>query len=215
MLKSTILIPFVLLSASGVWADSVEYTFTLNTSSIAGSTGSVDFTLYPGSGAQSLTATVSDFITDTGVYDGSQTLTGGAAGGPVASGGTLTLTDTTGFNDDLESFTYGNTLSFNVDLTGAALTSPNGSGSSPYQFIFSTYSDTAGTIPVLTSDPNGVSGIININPPNGAVTTSAVSSKLGIVATPEPSTLWMLCCALAIFGGVHYKRRGLQSASRH
>jgi hypothetical protein len=216
MRKSTLLlIPFVLLCAGASWAGPVGYTFALNTSSIAGTAGSLDFALDPGAGSdQSLTATVFDFLSN-GSYDGTQTLTGNATGGPVIAGSTLTLlaNTTTADNDDLETFTYGDTLSFKVDLSGPALTAPDGLATSPYEFIFSTYSDAAGTIPVLTSDPGGASGLINISP-EAVLSPSEISPEVGIVASPEPHVLWMLCCALAIFGGVRYLRRRSQLASQ-
>ena len=209
MKRSTIfLIPFVLSSACALWADTVEYTFTLNTSSIVGTAGSLDFALNPGAGSdQSLTAVVSAFSTD-GTFGGAQTLTGDATGGPVITGSPLTLNATFADNDDLETFVYGNTLSFNVDLSGPALSAPDGLATSPYEFIFSTYSDSGGTVPVLTSDPGGASGTITISP-EAVIDAGAISPELDIVATPEPSILWLLSCALAIFAGVRYARRRL------
>jgi hypothetical protein len=206
MNRSTLfLIPFV-LSSAGLWADPVEYTFTLNTSSIVGTTGSLDFALNPGAGSdQSLTAVVSGFLTD-GSYGGTQTLTGDATGGPVITGTPLTLNATFADNDDLETFVYGNTLSFKVDLSGPALSAPDGLATSPYEFIFSTYSDSAGTVPVLTTDPGGASGTITISP-EAVIDAGAISPELNIVATPEPSILWLPSCALAIFAGVRYARR--------
>src|ERR1035438_8426365 len=92
MHRSTILlIPFVLHSAGAAWAEPVEYTFTLNTTSIAGTNGSLDFALNPGAGAdQSLTALVSGFVSN-GSYGGSQSTTGDVTGGPVITGNPLTL----------------------------------------------------------------------------------------------------------------------------
>jgi hypothetical protein len=214
MHRSTILlVPFVLLSAGAAWSDSVEYTFTMNTSSIAGTNGSVDFALNPGAGSdQSLTALVSGFLTDTGSYGGAQTLTGDAIGGPVTSGSPLTLNATNADNDDLETFKFGNTLSFKVDLSGPALSAPDGLATSPYEFIFSTYSDTAGTVPALTSDPLGASGTITISP-EAVIDAGAISPELGLVPTPEPSTIWLLFGALAIFAAVRYVAQALSPAN--
>jgi len=204
----------LLLSAGASWAGTLQYTITVNTSSIApGSTGSIDFELDPGAGSdQSLTATVSQFVSD-GAYGGTQTLTGDASGGPAALDDLLTINSTYADNDDLETFTYGNTISFVVDLSGPALDSPDGNATSPYEFAFSTYSDTAGTVPVLTTDPNGISAYIEVSP-EGVVTTDAVSADATITATPEPATLWMLTGALALFGTVRYARRGSSLANR-
>jgi len=201
----TLLIPIALLAVSALWADPAEYTFTLNTSSIAGTTGSLDFALNPGAGSdQSLTALVSGFLSD-GSYGGSQTKTGDVTGGPVITGNPLTLNSTFADNDDLETFTYGNTLSFKVDLSGPALSAPDGLATSPYELIFSTYSDTLGTIPVLTSDPGGASGTITISP-EAVIEAGAISSELNVVATPEPSMLCLLGGALALFAGARHKK---------
>jgi hypothetical protein len=199
------LIPIALLTVSALRADPAEYTFTLNTSSIAGTTGSLDFALNPGAGSdQSLTALVSGFSSD-GSYLGSQTKTGDVTGGPVTTGNPLTLNSTLADNDDLETFTYGNTLSFNVLLSGPAFSAPDGQATSPYEFVFSTYSDTLGTVPVLTSDPGGASGTITISP-EAVIDAGAISPELGVVATPEPSMLWLLSGALALFADVRHKK---------
>lgn len=206
MRKLSLFIGFALLSAASAWGD-VQYTFTMNTSSISGTSGSIDFALYPGAGSdQSLTAKVLSFVPTTSPYLGTQTLTGGATGGPVVGGQTLTLTASSADNDDLETFTYGALLKFVVDISGPALTAPDGKATSPYEFVFSTYSDAGGITPVLTTDPGGAAGILNIND-QGVVSKSAVSSQMNIIATPEPSSLWMLAGAVGLFVGTRYSRR--------
>jgi hypothetical protein len=208
MRKSHILIiSFALLFATTTWAGSLDYLITMNTSSIDGTNGSLDFALYPGAGTDlTLTATVSNFITDTGAYGGTQTLTGNAAGGPVTSGGTLTLFDNavSQDNDDLETFTYGNTLSFLVVLSGNAVDAPDGLGTSPNEFDFYTYSDAAGTVPVLTSDATGISGTIDVSP-EGVAGTTAVSGDLTI--SPEPEPIWLFAGALGFAGAGLVLRR--------
>ena len=218
-MRKTIILLFssVLLSGVFAWAGPVEFTITLNTASIAGTNGSLDFALYPGAGSdQVLTATVFDFLATGGSYGGVKTPTGNVTGGPVITGNNLTLlaNTLTQDNDELESFKFGSTLSFVVALSGPALTAPDGLALSPEQFIFSTYSDAAGTIPVLTTDPGGAAGIINISA-QGVASTSAVASGLSIVASPEPASFCMLASALLLSGAfVCVRRRGLPHASR-
>ena len=56
-------------------------------------------------------------------------LTGPPANSGDVSGalpGTVTLVNDTPFNDDLQPFTFGNSFSFVVVLSGPALNSPNG-----------------------------------------------------------------------------------------
>jgi hypothetical protein len=191
---SLLLFPLLLGAVGGAQAGDV-FLVTMNTSSINGDSGSLDFSLSSGAGSdQSLTATVSDFTG--GSFTGTQLTDGDVSGGPVTSGSAVTIgpvPDAFGLNDDFETFQYGNTLSFLVSLSGPALTAPDGSATSPYEFDFETFSDAAGTVPVLTSDPNGISGSVDVSP-EGIVTTNAVSPQLTI--NPEPGTVWLFAGAI-------------------
>ena len=196
--KTLFLIPLLLGAVGGAQAEDV-FLFTLNTSTIDTDSGSLDFSLSPGAGSdQSLTATVYDFTTDTGSYAGFQELDGNASGGPVTSGTTVVLgpvPNAFGLNDDFETFNYGNTLSFLVDISGPALTAPDGRATSGYEFDFETFSDVNGTVPVLTDDPNGISGSIDVSP-EGIVTYNDVSSVIGIAPVPEPASVWLFAGAV-------------------
>jgi hypothetical protein len=66
----------------------------------------------------------------------------------------VTFDNGTQFNDYFEDFTFGSTLSFEASLYGPALSSPDGISTSGSAFAFSMFSDAAGTIPALTTDPS-------------------------------------------------------------
>jgi hypothetical protein len=206
MRKTFIFLLPLLLTAAGAAQAGDVFLVTMNTSSIHGDAGSLDFSLSFGAGSdQSLTATVYDFTG--GSYGGAQATDGDVSGGPVTSGSAVTIgpvPDAFGLNDDFETFNYGNTLSFLVALSGPALTAPDGNATSPYEFDFFTYSDQAGTVPVLTSDPNGISGLIDVSP-EGVITTANVSRDLTI--SPEPGTLWLLAGALGLLAIARSVRR--------
>ncbi len=196
--KTFFLIPLLLAAVGGAQAGEV-FLFTLNTSSISGDAGSLDFSLSPGAGSdQSLTATVFDF-TSNGAYAGGQATDGVVSGGPVTQGKPVVIgpvPNAFGLNDDFEDFTYGNTLSFLVDVDGPALTAPDGKATSGYEFDLETFSDQGGLVPSLTLDPNGISGKIDISP-EGVLTYSDVSSRLTITAaTPEPASVWLFAGAV-------------------
>ena len=204
------LLPLLLFAAGAAQAGNV-FLVTMNTSSINGDAGSLDFSLSSGAGSdQSLTATVYGFTG--GSYGGSQATDGDVSGGPVTSGSPVTIgpvPDVSGLNDDFETFNYGNTLSFLVSLSGPALTAPDGNATSPYEFDFFTYSDGGGTVPVLTSDPNGISGLIDVSP-EGFITTTTVSPDLTVAApAPEPNTVWLLAGALGLLAIARSVRRHL------
>lgn len=122
---------------------------TVNTSSIIGTAGSVDFNFNPGPlVTQAASLQILSFSSD-GSLTGIPTLTGDVSGVLPA---TVTFDNGTGFNDYFQGFTFGSTLSFSVSLYGSALSSPDGVSTSGSTFAFSMFSDPAGTMPVLTRD---------------------------------------------------------------
>ena len=80
----------------------------------------------------------------------------------------------------------------------------DGTATSTSEFAFSTFSDQAGTTPVLTPDPNGVAATFVVNL-NGTVTESAISPA--IQGTPEPGTFWLFSLTtLAALGSLKLRR---------
>jgi hypothetical protein len=117
----------------------ITYDVTVNTASISGTVGSLDFEFNPGPNVtQAADLQILNFASD-GTLAGGPTLTGDVAGTLPA---TLTFDNGTVFNDYFEGFTYGSALSFQVSLYGPALSSPNGTATSGSTFAFSMYSDT-------------------------------------------------------------------------
>src|SRR5271157_5217825 len=141
----------VLLLCAGSWASAgpITYGVTVDTSSILGTAGSLDFNFNPGPlVTQAASLQILSFSSD-GSLAGGPSLTGDVSG---ALPGTVSFDNGTGFNDYFEGFTYGSTLSFQVSLFGPALSAPDGTSTSGSTFAFSMFSDAAGTMPVLTSD---------------------------------------------------------------
>ena len=193
MFKTTFLLLVLLFGAVGsAMADGLTYDVTVDTSSIAGTSGSLDFQFNPGAlVTQTANLQIEDFTSD-GTLGGS-ILTGDAVGGLP---GTVSLDNLTGFNDYFTGFTYGSTLSFLLNLSGPAVTSPDGISTSGSEFAFSMFSDAGGTLPVLTSDSvNGYALTAGINL-DGTATITNNSTQLAvttpITAAPEPSMLLLL-----------------------
>ena len=133
--------------ASIASAAPITYDVTVDTSSISGTAGSLDFQFNPGPlVTQAASLQILNF-TSNGSLAGSPVLTGDVVGALPA---TVTFDNGPAFNDYFEGFTYGSTLSFQVSLFGPALSSPDGTSTSGSTFAFSMFSDAAGTTPSVT-----------------------------------------------------------------
>jgi hypothetical protein len=192
----------MLLVAAGpslVRAGSVTFNVTVDTSSLNGQSGYLDSQFNPGgSGAAAATASITGFTSDGALQPGAP-LNGVSGDVSGALPGTLTLNNSTAFNDSFEGFTFGNTVRFALTLSGPAV---GGAGAVGSAFAFSLF-DVTGSIPLLTTDPNGSVLTINVNAdgsttvqtfpqsPNNPTPVATVSS------VPEPSSLALSASVLA------------------
>ena len=203
MLKtSSLFIASLLFAASVAQAGPITYDVAVNTSSIAGTMGSLDFQFNPGPlQTQAASLQILGFTSD-GVLAGSPSLTGDVSG---ALPTTLIYDNGTQYNDFFEDFTYGTTLSFEVSLYGPELSAPDGVSTSGSIFAFSMFSDPAGTIPVLTTDTiDGFAATLNVNLDGTTSVTdpSAETSVASSAATPEPGSLVLLATGLLVLAGM-------------
>lgn len=193
-----VLATFGIALASCASADVITYMITVNTASQTGDTGSLDFQFNPGAlVTQSADLSILNFTSD------------GSLSGPTPTGdvsgtlpGTVLFDNGSAFNDYFTAFTYGTTLTFDVLLSGPALSSPDGVSTSGSTFAFSMFSDAAGTLPVLTTDTtNGFAVTIDVNLDGStSLTNSSTETTSSIV--PEPATLLLVPFALAVLFGV-------------
>lgn len=207
MCQQKVLFSALLLCFAGS-ASADIYDVTINTSSIAGTVGSLDFNFNPGPlVTQAASLQIPSFLSN-GSLAGSPALTGDVAGALPA---TLTFDNGTGFNDYFEGFTFGSTLAFNVSLYGPALSSPDGVSTSGSTFAFSMFSDAAGTVPVLTSDTiDGFAFTVDVNL-DGTTTVDNFSTDTIVQrassAVPEPSSLILLGTVVVLGATVRFRER--------
>jgi hypothetical protein len=190
--------------ASMASAAPITYDVTVNTSSISGTPGSLDFEFNPGPlVTQAASIQVLNF-TSNGTLAGSPVLTGDVSGTLPA---TVSFDNGTAFNDYFEGLTYGSTLSAQVSLFGPALSSPNGTATSGSAFAFSMFSDAAGTIPVLTTNtPEGFAFTIDVNL-DGTTTVTNFSPETTVVPETAPVPAPVIGVGLPTFlaiGGVWF-----------
>lgn len=210
MTQSRILIGALLASLFvGLASADLIYDVTVNTSSISGTSGSLDFNFNPGSLVTQAASLQIFNLSTNGTLAGNPTLTGDVSGSlPRAA----IFDNGTGFNDYFEGFQFGSTLSFGVLLYGPAINSPNGTATSGSTFAFSMFSDPAGTIPVLTTDTtDGFAVTIDVNL-NGTTTVNNFSSQTSVVPSPvpEPSSLALAgTSVLLVFALRRLKKRRL------
>jgi uncharacterized protein (TIGR03382 family) len=194
------------LSLAGVSSASpITYMVTVNTSSILGTAGSIDFEFNPGGLiSQPANLQILSFASN-GTLAGGPTLTGDVSG---TLPGPLSFDNGTVFNDYFEGFTFGSALSFNVALSGPALSSPNGTATSGSAFAFSMFSDAAGTVPALTTDStDGFAVTVNVNLDGSTTLTNFSTQTTTAVATPEPGAMMLAGLALLGIGALGRRRK--------
>jgi hypothetical protein len=171
-------------------ADPVLEAVSVDTSSLNGTSGSLDFNFNPGPlVSQSASLQILNFSSD-GTLAGSPSVTGDVSG---TLPGTLTFDNGTALNDYFEGFTFGNVLKFDVSLYGPALSSPDGTSTSGSSFGFSMFSDPLGATPAFTSDlVDGIALTVLVNLDGSSALTnfsSETSVEAATSAVPEPGGL--------------------------
>lgn len=216
MFPRLVLLGMLFLSFAGL-ASADIYDVTVNTSSITGTAGSLDFNFNPGPlVTQAANLQILNFSSDGSLSACAANSQGFCPTGDVTGTlpGTLTFDNGTAFNDDFDDFTFGTTISFQVSLYGPALSSPDGVSTSGSTFAFSMFSDAAGTIPALTSDTaDGFAVTVDVNL-DGSTTVNNFSAQTTVEpatspvsGTPEPSSLGLLGTAIAVLGTLRFQRQ--------
>jgi len=167
------------------------YTFSVNTTALAGQNGNLAFDFTGGDAAlANNTVTASNFVTN-----------------GILSGTPIQLTDTSFFNETLRLITFGTTLSFTLQLSENRV----GPGFDQLSFFLLNPAGLASLI--KTSDPLGADALFAIDidgNPGGIAsvfTSSGLSWSLVRQSTPGApdtgSTLVLLLFGLILLGGLH------------
>ncbi len=178
----------------------VQYQVTVNTASVVTTTGFLDFQFNPGNASsQSATAVLSNF--SGGTINGAPSTTGNVSGTLPT---TVTMINSTPFQELFQSFTFGPSFTFLLSLSGPALDTPNGTSTAGTTFGLGLYD--SGQNPILTSQGagTGFAGQVQINL-NGSTTPTGFLQSTGApsvvtfvqVVVPEPGAMGLVGLGLA------------------
>jgi hypothetical protein len=201
------------LVASGVTAGTLSYNAVIDTSSINGTQGFLDFSFAPGMPPPpSGLVTISNFASDGSL--GAPQLTGSAAGDLTSQ---VTLDNSASFppNDYYTPLTYGNLLKFTFTFSGLAVTAPDPlSGGST--FFFSMLDNASNPVlvqsPLPPDDPGGFAVTVDLNPDGSTTvhnytTTGRVTPVPPVGAVPEPNMAAALMACLGGIGLIQLRRK--------
>ncbi len=165
---------FLAALAAGSATAAVTYQVTIDTSSVSGTAGNLDFQFNPGNASsQAATVTLSNFNGGGGVVTGPPQVSGNVTG--TLPGNLVFANNPSALNEYFQPFTYGSQISFTVTLMGPAIDSPDGLATAGSTFGVGLY-DNSFLIPqpILTNQGagSGFAGQIDINL-NGSTTATA------------------------------------------
>lgn len=214
--SSTALIGLLFLTGTG-WdrpalAGPTTFVITATTgvspsTGLYGMSGYLDFQFNPVGTAVAATATIGNFATD-GTLVGATTDSGGASG---SLPGTVSIANTTGFNDAFQQLTYGSTITFDLTL------SVTGSSLDGTTFAFTMYDSNFNT---LSTGPSGEAVDVTVYSQNSTPTITGpfgpatgnyptVTIEPLSPAIPEPSSIVLLGVglgAVAVVGRFRMRR---------
>lgn len=191
------------LSSSVTLAQTFEV--TVDTSSLAGTSGFVDFQFNPAdTSAPAATAGILDWLGDLSLL-GAPSIEGSVIGNLP---GALQLVNDTPFNDYFQSVQFGQSFSFTLDFTGAFASTPSLLGTS---FALSLYAVDAIT-PLLSIDDTG--SLVRFDLASNGITFQTFPPDLStapvtqVSPVPLPAAVWLLLSAMAGLFGVRRRHSG-------
>lgn len=163
----------------------VTWYVNVDTSSLVGQAGWLDFQFNPADASAPAASVTLTSFSSTGLILSTATRSGDVAG---SLDSTLMIGNSQFFNDFLQAFTFGTSMSFSVNID---MPIPNSSGAGS-AFSLSLYDSSYNS---LLADPNwGASLVINAND-NGAMNvlaqTAPVSLSTSPVPEPQSALLWL------------------------
>lgn len=178
-----------LFAATSAFA-SLSYNFNVDTTSVNGQSGYIELQYNQGvlpTGASS--ASITNFASDATLGTALPT---GSISGTLPSA--VTINNNPGWNDYYQAVTFGNTISYSLNLSGA----PAGNS-----FALSFWG-ADGATPLLTTDmTNGIATRVDVNPDGSSAIVTNNSGN--VTATPIPAAVYLFGSGLAGLIGMRRK----------
>jgi hypothetical protein len=221
-----------LILTGPAFGDTLTFQITVNTASVSGTTGYVDFQLDPGSlGAAGVTASIIEFsgatlstnTTTTGTVTGTNLyyIAGDVFTSPASSPilispfNTLTLMNEDSSNELTQALTFGTSASFDLTLSGPGVSLLGNAGSTSGTAFLLDFLNDAQTAYTLTNDTTGstASGwadLINVSN-TGVVTATPAQGGFSqmVIITPEPSSMQLSLIGIGLLLLAISVRRGI------
>jgi hypothetical protein len=172
------------------------YSVVVDTSTISGTTGFLDFQFVPSSPlSQFAFAEILNF-------QGGSLMPPPSIVGDVSGilPGILVLNNDTPANSYSEGFIFGQNILFDLLLAGPAVSNP---GPLPFSSIFGFGVLNSAGVPELTSSPTAQLFTVSVNP--GGTTTVDTSSPF-VIVTPEPASVLLFFTVVAAIGLIFGRR---------
>jgi hypothetical protein len=204
------------LAAPAAFADEIQYTITVDTSSQFANYGYLEMQFNASSSPTQLAiADVTNFSTD-GFLNPADPNNDEINDVSGQLPGTVSFDNGTSYNDYFEGITFGHSITFDLDLSGPAISSPNGDGGGTFtldflnsgisQYLFT--DDPTNDVPVLTVNLNedgSTTGATYSSVNNGAPVVT-LSGPTVISPIPEPSAVLVLASGLVAIEMARRKR---------
>ena len=186
-------------------AKAATYSVNIDTSSIAGTTGSVDFQWNLGAVNSLLTASVASFSNGS-TLTGAPVLLSGAFTGSLASGDSLNFDGASAFNYVYQDMTFGSSISFTLTLPDAAPAQSEPTSDSGF-FVAVLDANQASALTTTSTDNQALAFTLQASsaPTFEAHTSLATISSVSPV--PEPATLALMVSGLVGLVGMSSLRR--------
>ena len=186
-------------------AKAATYSVNIDTSSIAGTTGSVDFQWNLGAVNSLLTASVASFSNGS-TLTGAPVLLSGAFTGSLASGDSLNFDGASAFNYADQDMTFGSSISFTLTLPDAAPAQSEPTSDSGF-FVAVLDANQASALTTTSADNQALAFTLQAGSAPTFESYTALAAISSVSPVPEPATLALMVSGLVGLVGMSSLRR--------